>query len=156
LFCLFDTLRCNKPQGVERHIWYHLKDLCKEGCTNFVSRLLDLWCECYWISKFFMNQILKLNYLLFWKIHNFCIGGSNATKQRPLHSFVHRASIHTNFMAFESLMWILLNFEGFITHRKLKNNFYLYFGYAIGIGHTSWTWWKTTFIHSSPSLPKEA
>jgi len=38
LFCLFDILRCNKPQGVEWYIWYCWKDLCKEGCTDFVLR----------------------------------------------------------------------------------------------------------------------
>jgi len=58
-------------------------------------------------------------------------------RQRPLHFFVHRASIRANFMAFEPLMSMLLNFKGFITNYKLKSYFYLYFGCGIDIGHTS-------------------
>jgi len=55
--------------------------VCKEEYTNFVLWHLDLQCENYWISKVFMNRKIELNYLLVWKIHNFCIASPNTTKQ---------------------------------------------------------------------------
>jgi len=51
-----------------------------------------------------LKNIIELYYFLFWKNHNFCIWCPNPTKQRPLHSFLHKASIHANFMAFEPLV----------------------------------------------------
>jgi len=58
-------------------------------------------------------------------------------KQRPLHSFEHRASVCANFMVIEPLMCMLLNFKGFIINIKYKNYFYLYFGCGIITRHTS-------------------
>jgi len=67
-----------------------------------------------------MNQKMELNYILFSKIHNFCIGDPNTMNQKFCTPLCIELSICANFVAFEPLVQKLLNFKGFITNEKIK------------------------------------
>jgi len=141
LFCLFDTLRCDKPWSISWHIWYHLKDLGEEGCTDFVSWSLNLWCGSYWISKFLWIWKIELNYHLFWKICYFRIASPNATKQSPC------TLVCIELSKFVPILWHLNlwceNYwisKSFLEIKKLKNKFCFYFDCGNGTGHTSSKW----------------
>jgi len=106
--------------------------LCFQGVWTFGVKVLEFQ-RFLWIGKW--NEVT----FYFEKFITFALGVQmpwNKGLCTPL-CIEHRASIRANFMMFEPLMWMLLNFKGFITHKKLKNNFYLYFGCAIGTGHTT-------------------
>jgi len=91
-----------------------------QGCTDFVSWRLDLWCKSYWISKVFMNRKIGQNYLLFWKIHKFLIACPNTMKQSLSNFLCKELSISL----FVQILWHLnlwcklLNFKGYITNLK--------------------------------------